>query len=101
MKIGELDRETSPTENFTVIAQDNGIPERQSNVTVVIVVADFNDNAPEFGSFIRTVHLPENSKTGTTVLTINATDKDEGPNKEITFSVVNFQDKFEINGSTV
>ena len=67
-------------------------------------MADINDNAPEFTPPTMTVTLTEgNSTNGTHVVQVNATDKDEGDNKLITYSISggNVGDVFQIDGDTV
>ncbi|XP_060598712.1 cadherin-23-like [Ruditapes philippinarum] len=99
-KIGELDRENRTVVYVNVTATDNGIPPNCKDVNVSIVVDDFNDNAPKFGGFNRTVYLNESSENGTIVLTINASDADEGPNRNITYFIDPTINAFEINKST-
>ena len=67
-------------------------------------MTDINDNAPEFMPPTVTVTLTEgNSTTGMHVIQVNATDKDEGDNKLITYSISggNLGDVFQIDGDTV
>ena len=55
----------------------------------MIQVTDFNDNHPVFfvpeGGY--TAVLPENATNGTQVLTVEATDFDQGANQHITYSI--------------
>ncbi|KAG0721076.1 Protocadherin Fat 1 [Chionoecetes opilio] len=46
----ELDAEIKSTYELTVIAKDNGLPQRSSTAMVVIEVKDYNDNPPQFAS---------------------------------------------------
>jgi len=67
-------------------------------------VTDINDNAPEFTPPTMTVILTEgNSTAGIHVIQVNATDKDDGDNKLITYSISggNLGDVFQIDGDTV
>lgn len=67
-------------------------------------MTDINDNAPEFTPPTMTVILTEgNSTAGIHVIQVNATDKDDGDNKLITYSISggNLGDVFQIDGDTV
>ena len=67
-------------------------------------MTDINDNAPDFTPPTMTVTLTEgNSTAGIHVIQVNATDKDEGDNKLITYSISggNLGDVFQIDGDTV
>ena len=67
-------------------------------------MTDINDNAPEFTPSTMAITLTEgNSTTGIHVIQVNATDKDEGNNKLITYTISggNLGDAFHIDGDTV
>ena len=67
-------------------------------------MTDINDNAPEFSPSTMTVTLTEGNFTaGIHVIQVNASDKDEGNNKLITYSISagNLGDVFQIDGDTV
>lgn len=71
---------------------------------MTVFVADLNDNAPEFASSLETVIMTEgNSTAGKLVIRVNATDKDAGDNKRITYSVTggNLGQVFQIDSNTV
>ncbi|KAL4239383.1 hypothetical protein ACF0H5_000200 [Mactra antiquata] len=86
-KLGELDRETEPNISLVVIATDNGVPKKSSNVTVNVTIDDFNDNPPTFITSNKSIDVWENVTTGYSVIHIRATDKDIGPNANITFTL--------------
>ncbi|KAG9329868.1 hypothetical protein JZ751_028764 [Albula glossodonta] len=71
---------------FVVTAFDGGKPQRSGDLNVTVVVLDVNDNAPVFNQQKYTVSLSENMPVGTLVITVNATDRDEGLNGEIMYS---------------
>jgi len=76
----------------------------QGRKDVIVHVTDLNDNAPEFNPSLMTVTLTEgNSTAGKYVVTVNATDKDGGNNRLITYSIIegNLGDVFQIDGDTV
>lgn len=77
---------------------------QQGRKEVTVHVTDINDNVPEFTSPTMTVILTEgNSTAGIHVIQVNATDKDDGDNKLITYSISggNLGDVFQIDGDTV
>ena len=71
---------------FEVQVTDSGAPPTgplSGRANVTVYVQDINDNAPEFPQSSYSVHIPENVYSETTLLTINATDKDFGQNGAI------------------
>ncbi|XP_039181763.1 protocadherin alpha-5-like [Crotalus tigris] len=100
-----LDREESPVHHLVLTATDGGEPKLTGTVQLVINVLDVNDNPPVFNPSIYKVKLLENAAVGTLVIKVNATDLDEGMNKEIYYSFtnhvpLNFQKIFSINSNT-
>ncbi|XP_061045689.1 LOW QUALITY PROTEIN: protocadherin alpha-3-like [Eubalaena glacialis] len=81
-----LNREDTPEHHLLITAVDGGKPELTGTVQLKITVVDVNDNAPEFESTIYKVRLFENAPNGTLVVTVNASDLDEGINKDIVYS---------------
>ncbi|XP_028446091.1 protocadherin alpha-8 isoform X2 [Perca flavescens] len=82
-----LDREKQPVIHLTVTAIDGGTPPRSGTSQVIIHVLDINDNPPVFSSPLYKTSIFENTAIGTTVITLNATDADEGINGEIVYSL--------------
>ena len=97
-----VDRETTPLIELTLEAVDNGSPPRSSNVTVIIQVTDINDNSPDFQiPSPKIIGIPENTSAVNHVLySFNATDRDDGVNAEITYSISPPQQSFAINSTT-
>uniref|UniRef100_A0A8C3M2S3 Uncharacterized protein n=1 Tax=Geospiza parvula TaxID=87175 RepID=A0A8C3M2S3_GEOPR len=83
-----LDRETIPVHRLVLTATDGGRPSLTGTMELVISVLDANDNAPQFNQSVYKVHLPENATEGTLVVRVNATDPDEGSNKEFYYSIL-------------
>ncbi|XP_068273256.1 protocadherin alpha-3-like isoform X2 [Nyctibius grandis] len=83
-----LDRETLPVHRLVVTASDGGQPSLTGTMELVISVLDANDNAPQFNQSVYKVQLPESAAEGTLVVRVNATDLDEGLNKEFSYSIV-------------
>ncbi|XP_071767366.2 protocadherin beta-15-like [Centroberyx gerrardi] len=91
----ELDREQNGEIQLLLTAMDGGSPPRSGTVVIHIIVLDANDNAPVFSQAIYKASLPENSPLDTAVLTVSATDADEGINGAVTydFDLISESDK--------
>ncbi|XP_068187568.1 protocadherin alpha-C2-like isoform X2 [Antennarius striatus] len=83
---GKLDREEHAVHNLILTAVDGGVPPRSGTASIIINVLDINDNAPVFSQPIYTVNVSENAAVGSVVLTLNATDLDEGTNSQLVYS---------------
>nr|XP_031526921.1 protocadherin alpha-6-like [Vicugna pacos] len=81
-----LDREKAPEHNLLLMAADEGKPELTGTVQLLVIVLDVNDNAPSFGQSEYEVKIFENSDNGTIVIRLNASDRDEGVNGEVSYS---------------
>ncbi|XP_026517503.1 protocadherin gamma-A10-like, partial [Terrapene carolina triunguis] len=81
-----LDRETQTVHKLTLTAADGGDPVRSAIAQIRVVVVDANDNAPLFTQPVYKVGVLENAPRGSLIITIHATDRDEGQNSEVTFS---------------
>ncbi|XP_059378251.1 protocadherin beta-15-like [Carassius carassius] len=82
----ELDREKQKELTLILTAVDGGTPPRSGTVAIHITVLDANDNAPVFSRAVYKVSLPENYPVDTVVVTVSATDADEGQNGEVTYA---------------
>uniref|UniRef100_A0A3Q3IMZ7 Cadherin domain-containing protein n=1 Tax=Monopterus albus TaxID=43700 RepID=A0A3Q3IMZ7_MONAL len=82
-----LDREKQAVIHLTVTAIDGGTPPRSGTSRVIIQVLDINDNPPVFSSPLYKTRISENTPTGRTVITLNASDADEGTNGDIVYSL--------------
>ncbi|NXE42564.1 PCDGM protein, partial [Ptilorrhoa leucosticta] len=85
---GPLDREKASGYNITVRAVDSGSPQRATQKTFYLRIADVNDNAPNFSSPFDTAHIQENSLPGTSVFSVSASDPDEGNNAKLSYSIL-------------
>ncbi|XP_026214181.1 protocadherin gamma-A11-like [Anabas testudineus] len=81
----KLDREKQKEMNLLLTALDGGSPQRSGTVVIHVTVLDANDNAPVFSQAIYKASLPENSPPDTIVITVSATDADEGLNGDVTY----------------
>ncbi|XP_049897650.1 protocadherin alpha-3-like [Epinephelus moara] len=82
-----LDREKQPVITMKLTAVDGGNPPKSGTSQLVINVLDINDNIPIFSETLYKTKIPENAPLGTIVITVNATDADEGLNSEIVYSL--------------
>ncbi|XP_044883728.1 protocadherin gamma-A4-like isoform X23 [Mauremys mutica] len=88
-----LDREEQAVHNLILTATDGGDPVRSGTAQISVIVLDSNDNAPVFSQPIYKVSVWENVPEGSTVVTVKATDLDEGVNKEVKYSFQKITDK--------
>ncbi|XP_044082057.1 LOW QUALITY PROTEIN: protocadherin alpha-10-like [Neovison vison] len=100
-----LDREVSSELLLVLQATDGGKPELTGSTELHITVLDVNDNAPMFDKAVHRVKLLENSKNGTLVIRLNASDLDEGSNSHILYSFAadvssNTEDFFHIDSAS-
>ncbi|XP_073077940.1 protocadherin alpha-11 isoform X4 [Manis javanica] len=86
-----LDREKTPELNLLLTAADGGKPELTGTVQLLVLVLDINDNDPEFEESEYKVRLMENAAKETFVINLNATDRDEGVNGEVTYSIMSIK----------
>ncbi|NXG05115.1 PCDA5 protein, partial [Sakesphorus luctuosus] len=80
-----LDRETMPLHRLVLMASDGGRPSLTGTMELVISVLDANDNAPQFNQSVYKVKALEGSEFGTLLITLSATDPDEGLNSDIVY----------------
>ncbi|KAI7801533.1 protocadherin 2 gamma 6 precursor [Triplophysa rosa] len=90
----ELDREQQKEVTLILTAVDGGTPPRSGTVAIHVTVLDANDNAPVFSQAVYKVSLPENSPVDTVVVTVSATDADEGQNGEVTYAFGHLPEHF-------
>ncbi|KAL7848432.1 hypothetical protein AOLI_G00231500 [Acnodon oligacanthus] len=83
-----LDRETQPVIHLILTALDGGKPPLSGTLEIVVNVLDVNDNSPVFSQSLYKVKVNENVPFGAQVLSLSATDLDEGVNGEIVFATV-------------
>ncbi|XP_036069869.1 protocadherin alpha-C2 isoform X18 [Oryzias melastigma] len=84
----QLDREETSVYDITIIAKDGGEPALTSEKTISVYVSDTNDNKPEFLQNPYTFYLTENNPPGGPVLTVQATDRDDGENAHILYHLL-------------
>ncbi|XP_069022575.1 protocadherin Fat 3a isoform X9 [Embiotoca jacksoni] len=100
----KLDREQQSEHVLEVLVSDGGPSPRQSTVWVMVQVLDENDNKPTFPEKVYQVKLPERErrKKGEPIYRVFAYDRDDGPNSDLSYSIVdgNEDGKFFIDPKT-
>ncbi|KAL4624920.1 cadherin EGF LAG seven-pass G-type receptor 1 [Arapaima gigas] len=98
------DRETMSKFQLIVEANDQGKDPgpRSATATVHITVEDENDNYPQFSEKRYVVQVPENVPVSTKVAQVEATDRDEGNNAKVHYSIIsgNVKGQFYIHSPT-
>ncbi|NWW99876.1 PCDG7 protein, partial [Caloenas nicobarica] len=82
-----LDREEAAFHELVLRASDGGEPARTGTARIRVAVLDANDNAPVFSQAEYTVRVPEDVPVGSTLVTVTATDADEGLNGHVKYSL--------------
>ncbi|XP_012663796.1 protocadherin gamma-A9 isoform X7 [Otolemur garnettii] len=99
-----LDREEEAAHHLVLTASDGGDPRRSSTVRIQVTVLDTNDNAPVFAQPIYRVKVLENVPPGTQLLTVAASDPDEGANGKVAYKFRKINEKqsllFQLNEKT-
>lgn len=84
----EIDYEQIKFFNLTVYVKDNEPTGKHVDKAFIeVTVEDYNDNAPEFETKVKTIQHKENIPEGTILWTFTATDKDDGKNAEFEYSI--------------
>ncbi|XP_060904091.1 protocadherin beta-16-like isoform X16 [Labrus mixtus] len=99
-----LDREQQDQISLLLTAIDGGQPRMSGTMQIIVNVLDANDNSPVFTKSVYKATITENSKRGTSVITVSASDKDGGSNGEISYAISSsmrrLSDLFQINRKT-
>ncbi|XP_062943727.1 protocadherin gamma-A3 [Cynocephalus volans] len=80
-----LDREKKEVHQLVLGASDGGDPVHSGTLYIQVVVLDANDNPPVFTQPEYHVSVQENVPVGTRLVTVNATDLDEGFNAQVSY----------------
>nr|XP_043897629.1 protocadherin-16 [Solea senegalensis] len=94
-----LDREEQEIFNLTIVTEDHGIPQLSTSQVLCVQVIDVNDEAPVFQQVEFETQVMEDQGPGTTVLTVTATDRDQGSNGHVMYGGVT-EEGFVINPVT-
>ncbi|KAB7496775.1 Protein dachsous [Armadillidium nasatum] len=84
-----LDREETGKYYLVIAAEDRGETPLRGICNITITVEDQNDNDPQFTQNKYSMTVPENTPLETTVLQVQARDRDKGENARITYSLSN------------
>ncbi|KAM8732989.1 uncharacterized protein AB9X84_024892 [Acanthopagrus schlegelii] len=82
-----LDREQAAQHWLLLTATDGGKPSKSGTINITVVVSDVNDNPPVCDKQKYTITIKENAPAGTFLVTVNASDSDEGMNSEIEYTL--------------
>lgn len=75
----KLDYERITHLNFSILAKETVKDDpKHSIASVTVHIRDMNDNVPKFTEEVYRVSVPENSRSGTTIARVQATDEDSG-----------------------
>ncbi|XP_040830125.1 protocadherin alpha-1-like [Ochotona curzoniae] len=85
--IGELDYEETKSYEIQVKAVDKGSPPMSNHCKVLVKVLDVNDNSPELSVTSPSLPIPEDAPLGTVIALISVSDRDSGPNGQVTCSL--------------
>ncbi|NWI60641.1 PCDG7 protein, partial [Calyptomena viridis] len=81
-----LDREEAAFHELVLTASDGGDPARTGTARIRVTVLDANDNSPVFSQAEYTVSVPEDVPVGSVLVTVTATDADEGLNGGVKYT---------------
>ncbi|XP_050976426.1 protocadherin alpha-2 isoform X4 [Labeo rohita] len=81
-----LDREKQSVIPLVLTAVDGGKPAKTGTLSVIVNVLDINDNWPVFSKPLYKIKVRENVSLGTKIISLTATDLDEGTNSDIVYS---------------
>lgn len=98
--IGYLDRERQEEYVLNITVCDLGQPPKCDSKMLTVNILDVNDNPPIFQRPISRFHLAEDTKNGTLVLCLDATDADGTNNAYISYGIKSETTHFAINSST-
>ncbi|NWV74872.1 PCDGA protein, partial [Dasyornis broadbenti] len=82
-----LDREEAAFHELVLRASDGGDPALTGTARIHVTVLDANDNAPVFSQSEYAVRVPEDLPVGSTLVTVTATDADDGLNGQVKYSL--------------
>ena len=86
--MSSLDYETETQHEIVIEAEDSGQPRLKSSMKLTLLVHDVNDNEPVFENSTYSAQIVQSLMTnGAPIVTVRATDRDQGRNGRITYQV--------------
>lgn len=82
-----LPNEPGKKYKLNVRAVDRGVPAQQDETEVTIIITGENRYSPIFTTLSYQVIVPENEPIGSAILTVTASDNDDGPNGMIRYTI--------------
>ncbi|VDI43616.1 Hypothetical predicted protein, partial [Mytilus galloprovincialis] len=98
--VEKLNREERSVYQLNVSVQDHGTPPKFGYLQISINVDDVNDNPPIFDQSQYKATINESAPIGTLVIHAAASDDDIGVNSDITYSLLDDSNQFEIDPKT-
>lgn len=95
-----LDRETTDSYTLNITVYDLGIPQKSSSRLLGVKILDSNDNSPQFLQDSYSVQISESTPVGTQIIQVDSSDKDQGDNGVVKYSILGGTDHFMINEQT-
>ncbi|XP_048033132.1 protocadherin alpha-8-like isoform X4 [Megalobrama amblycephala] len=98
-----LDREKQAVIHLILTAIDGGKPPKSGTLSIVVNIMDINDNTPIFSKSLYKVKVKENTPIGTKIISVSASDLDEGINSAVQYSFLGNTDelnRFTINSNS-
>lgn len=94
--IQRIDYEKIHSINFTLVAFDSGVPQLSTSAGVFVDVVNVNDEEPNFDHAVYEASVNEHSVVGTSVISVHATDDDQGKCSLIYdfYMIINFNFNF-------
>lgn len=86
-----LDREHLANYDLTAYAEDRGTPTQRTAVRILVTVTDVDDNPPTFEKDVLVFNVSEDSRVGSVVAKLVATDLDEGGQSDVMYELTSIE----------
>uniref|UniRef100_A0A3B3RFX2 FAT atypical cadherin 3 n=1 Tax=Paramormyrops kingsleyae TaxID=1676925 RepID=A0A3B3RFX2_9TELE len=95
-----MDREKTNKYVLNLTIYDMGLPQRSTARLLILNLEDTNDNAPQFEQESYNTVILENTTIGTDIIQVKATDKDQGWNGQVYYTLLTSTTAFKISSTT-
>lgn len=95
-----LDREAADSYTLNITVYDLGIPQKSSSRLLGVKILDANDNSPQFLQDSYSVQISEGTPVGTEIIQVDSSDKDQGNNGVVKYSILGGTNDFAIDEDT-